>query len=195
MLRNYMCAIAMLAGLAAGAIAYEMRVSRLNTWELDFSSKPPRSIEVYENGAMEEYRYILFQVTNNTSQDVDFYPTFQMETEDGKLYTSIPSPDIAKRLRERFGRELVDTAAISGIMKPGDTRKGVAVFKGVNGTSDVLTVYVGGLSGDLIVEKDAEGKLVPLYRTFKLVYTREGDEYDLAIDQVNRKSAEWVWRG
>ena len=194
MLHKKACALAILFALAAGAVAYEVRISKLNTWELAFTSKAPRSIEVFEDNQSVLYRYIIYQVTNNTAQDVDFYPTFQLETEDGTVTNSLIYVEAYKQLEGRFGKELLDSARIAGVIKPGETRKGVAIFKGVDLASDVLTVYVGGLSGDIKSQKNAEGKLTVLYRTYKLIYQRPGDEYDLSIDAVTLKSSEWVWR-
>jgi len=194
MLRKSISAVAILLGIVAGVLAYEMRISRLNSWELTFTSKPPRAVEFVENGALVNYRYVVYEVKNNTSQDVDFFPTFVMETEDGVTYAAQIFPAVVKRVQEHYGKQVLDTTKITGVLKVGESKKGVAVFRGVNGASDTLTVYVGGLSGDLKSEKTPEGEIVVLYRTYKLVYGRPGDEFVLALDPVNLKSAEWVWR-
>ena len=117
-----------------------------------------------------------------------------METEKGKLYTAGIYSTIAKRVQQHFGRDVLDATKMAGILKAGETRRGVAVFRDVDGTSDVLTVYVSGLSGDLKVDKSADGKVSVLYRTYKVMYARAGDEFDLALDPVTLKSTEWVWR-
>jgi hypothetical protein len=194
MLHKRISALAILFALAAGAFAYEVRISKLNTWELTFASKAPRSIEVTEENKLVLYRYVIYQVTNNTAQDVDFYPTFQLETEDGAVTNSLIYAEAYKQLEGRFGKGLLDSSHVAGVIKPGETRKGVAIFKGADPASDVLTVYVAGLSGDIKSQKNSEGKLTVLYRTYKLVYQRPGDEYDLSRDAVTLKSSEWVWR-
>ena len=194
MLHKKVSALAILLALAAGAVAYEVRISKLNTWELAFASKPPRSIEFVQDSQPVQYRYVIYRVTNNTSQDIDFYPTFQLETEDGTVTNSQIYVEARQQLEKRFGKELLDSSRISGVIKPGETKEGVAIFKDVDAASDVLTVYVGGLSGDIKSQKNQEGKLTVLYRTYKLVYQRPGDQYDLSIDSVTLKSSEWVWR-
>jgi hypothetical protein len=194
MSHRYACSLLLCLALAAGVAGYEQRISKLGTWELAFTSRPPRAIETIENGALVNYRYVIYEVKNETSQEIDFFPTFQIETDTGKTFDAQVFPAISKRIQERFGKEVRDQTTVTGVLKPGQSRKGVALWKGVEPGSDVLNVYVGGLSGDLKTEKTQDGKLTVLYRTYKLVYGRPGDSFDLSIDPVELKSTEWVWR-
>jgi len=196
MLHKKGIALVIFFAFAAGALAYDIRVSRLNSWELTFESRPPRVMSLVEEDTLVNYTYVIYQVTNNTPQEIDFYPTFEIETDDGSVHRAQLFPDIAARLAERFGKDILNTSKIAGIIKPGETKRGVATFKDVDTGSDKLNVYVGGLSGDLKVEREkTDGeRVVTLYRTFKSVYYRPGDEFDVEIDPVILESSEWVWR-
>ncbi len=187
------CAI--VAALVVGAYAYEMRVSRVNTWELDFSSKPPRVMELAEDGGLAEYTYVVYEVTNKTEEDISFHPTFEIETElSEKAYRSGVYPKIYELLRTRLGEELLSFSKIIGVISPGKTKKGVAVFKGVDAGADELSVYVTGLNGDLKRTTNAEGEVEVQYRAYKLIYKRPGDEFVASLDPVILKGTDWIWR-
>jgi hypothetical protein len=194
MLHKKLCVAAVLLGLAAGAFAYEIRVSRINTWELTFDSKPPRVLQLVDNGQLDYYTYIVYTVTNKGAQTVDFYPAFQIETEDAKIYTAQIFPQIARTIDDRYHLDALDKSEIAGFLKPGETKTGIAIIKNVDSSSKSLTVYVTGLSGDLKSDTNAKGELVVFYRTFKMVYWRPGDGSHVVIDPVILKSSEWVWR-
>lgn len=194
MSRSYAFSLLLCLALAAGVAAFEQRISRLGTWELAFTTRPPRAIETVENGVRVNYRYIVYEVRNETSQDIDFHPTFEIETDTGKTFHAQVFPGVTRMLKARFGKDIDDQTTVVGVIRPGQSRKGFAVWRNVEAGSDVLTVYVGGLSGDFKTEKNDEGKLAVLYRTYKLIYWRPGDSFDLAIDPVELKSTEWVWR-
>ena len=161
---------------------------------LPSSATPLASSKSNKSSAPQEYTYVVYKVTNNTSQDVDFFPTFQIEADDETVTCANVSPKVANVVSERFGRKILDSNKVRGILKPGETRDGIAIFSGVDPASDTLTLYAYGFSGDLKTSRDAEGKVETLYRTYKLVYSRPGDEFVVAIDPVTLKSTEWIWR-
>ena len=194
MLHKKLCVVAVVLGLAAGAFAYEIRVSRLNTWELAFDSKPPRVIQIVENGQLDNYTYIIYTVTNNGAETVDFYPTFQIEADEAKTCIAQVFPQVTSAINDRFRLDALDNAQIAGPLKPGETKNGIAIIKNVDASARSLAVYATGLSGDFKSDTNAEGKLVIFYRTFKMVYWRPGDDFHVAIDPVVLKSSEWVWR-
>lgn len=194
MLPKKACAVAVILALAASALAYDIRISRLDSYELAFSAKPPRTIQATEAGAPVNYTYIVYEVKNNTDKDVDFYPCFQVEAKGDGAATAGVYSGVARILAERFDKAILDASAISGIIKPGEARKGAAIFTGIDPHANEMTVYVSGLSGDFKMDMDKDGKLVTLYRTYKMVYWRGGDGAQVSINPVELKSAEWIWR-
>jgi hypothetical protein len=187
--------VLVVAALTTAAYGYQITSSKIDSWELTFSSKPPRVLEVVENEKRVEYTYVVYDVANKTTQEVDFYPCFQVETDGGKVYTAGAWPSVEERIAERFGKDILGCRDMVGAMKPGETRRGVAIFKRIDPAADRLTLYVSGLTGDYKMEPDAEGKAVARYRTLKAVFYRPGDEWAETIDPVTRETTEWVWRG
>jgi len=194
MLRKAACASLFFVGLAVAAYAADVRMSRLNTWELTFSSNPPRVINLTEGTTNTIFTYVCYEVKNDTSQEIDFYPAIQIESENGIVATAGVYPGAEAEISKRCGRDMLGFSKIIGIIKPGETKKGLAVFKGVDAEAKKLLLYVSGLSGDFTVNQGKDGGLVVMYRTFKATYYRPGDEWHLEIDPVTLESSEWVWR-
>jgi hypothetical protein len=194
MLRKVACAFVLCVTLAMAAYAAQMRISKLNTWELDFSVRPPHVIHVAEVDTGILYTYVLYEVKNDTSQDVDFFPAFQAEDSNGKVYTAGIYPAAEAAIKAEDGRSILGFSAIAGNIKPGEKKRGMAIFKNVDAASNKLTLYVSGLSGDFKTDKNAEGQLVTMYRTYKTVYFRPGDQWHVMINPVTLKDSEWVWR-
>jgi hypothetical protein len=194
MLRKAACASLFFVGLAVAAYAADVRISRLNTWELTFSSNPPRVISLLDGTTNTAFTYVCYEVKNETSQEIDFYPALQIESENGCVTTAGVYPRAEAEISKRCGMDVLGFSKIIGTIKPGETKKGIAVFKGVDPTAKKLSLYVSGLSGDFKVDQAKEGGLVVMYRTFKATYYRPGDEWHLEIDPVTLESSEWVWR-
>jgi len=193
-LRKASSFIAVLAVLTAGAYVYAQRLSRLDSWELEFSSKPPRVVELRDDSRIEPYTYIVYEVTNTTQDTVDFYPIFEIETPDGEVTRSSLQPHVYAKVAGESVLEILPFEEIVGPLEPGETKRGVAVFRGVDPAADLLTVYVSGLTGDFVTRKTEEGGVKVLYRTYRLLYRRPGDAYLASVDPVTLVSSEWVWR-
>ena len=186
--------LVVLAVVTAGAYVYAQRFSRLNSWELTFASKPLRVLEVRERTGINPYTYILYEITNNTDSAVDFYPGFEIETADGEVTTASVKPVIFSKIVADSVGEILSFQDMAGVIEPGETKKGVAIFEGVDPAADVLAAYVTGLTGDFVTRATEEGAVRVLYRTYKMIYRRPGDEYHAQLDPVKLLSSEWVWR-
>lgn len=194
MLRKRFGAFAVLVIVVAAVCAADGHLSRLNTWELDFESKPPRVLDVREGDKISQYTYIPYQVTNNTSEDVNFYPTFHIQGEEGEVVRASIYPTVCAQLAKRLGKDVLPSGKVAGIVEPGKTRKSLAVFKDIDADADSLTVYVAGLSGDFKSDKNDQGEHVPMYRTLKLTYSRPGDAGGRRLAIATLVSSEWIWR-
>lgn len=193
-MRKALGAMAILAGIALGSYAYGQRISRLNSWELDFTCRTPRVIEVVEKGSRQVYTYVIYEVTNNSDSEIDFYPTFDIETEKGKAVRAKSYPTVYAKIVKPLSLKLLAHGKMTGIIKPGEKKAGVAVFKGVDPAADTMTVFVAGLTGDFKTQVSEDGTVKALYRTYKLVYKRPGDRFDASLDPVTLEDSEWIWR-
>ena len=193
MLRKITCVLLLGTALAAASYAYDIRISRLDSWELTFSCKPPRVMEILDGADLTEYTYVIYEIKNDTSQEIDFFPTFNIETDNGKVCDSAIFPNVETAIKKRFGKDILSFREIVGLIKPGETKRGMAIFKGVDPASDHLNLYVVGISGNFKVD-EVEGKIVTLYRAYKLTYFRPGDAWHVALDPVTLQDSDWVWR-
>lgn len=193
MLRKLLSTMAITAVVTLGAYAYAQRLSRLNSWELDFSCKSPRVIERVEGSKLEVYTYVVYEVTNRTGVEVDFYPTLEIETDNGEVTRSGVYPEVFAIISESFVSTVLDFKDMIGIIKPGETKRGIAIFKGSDPGTDKLTIYVAGLTGDFKTHEE-DGAVVAYYRTYKLVYKRPGDRFQAGLDPIKLESTEWIWR-
>jgi hypothetical protein len=143
-------------------------------WELKFEPTPPMRIQVDAGKGLQTYWYILYTVTNETGQDLDFYPEItrvnEIETEaTAELAKKQPAlaPHITvdpaivglhskvfKAIQERhakthsFLKPPVD--AISRLLQGRDNSlTSVMVFPDLDPRVSKFTVYVTGLSGEV----------------------------------------------
>jgi hypothetical protein len=179
------------------------------TWEFEFTHGPLRRVMVKTPGSdvAQPYWYMTYTVTNNTDQERIFLPVFEMMTKDGKVVRSdrnIPAVvfDVIKT-REKI-RFLEPYPQIAGELRLGEdqARDGVAIWPEPMPEMGQFSVFVGNLSGEATVfknaqgepVKDAEGKPVILRKTLRLNYLIRGDEVYPGEDPVALLGKEWVMR-
>jgi len=194
-LRKALGATAILAAIVLGSYAYGQRISRLNSWELDFTCRTPRVVEVVVEADRQVYTYVIYEVTNSSDSEIDFYPTFEIETEKGKPVRARSYPTVYAKIMKPLSIEALAQGKMTGIIKPGEKKTGIAIFKGVDPAADTLTVFVAGLTGDFKTQVSEDGTIKALYRTYKLIYKRPGDRFDASLDPITLEDSDWIWRG
>ncbi len=80
------------------------------------------------------------------------------------------------------------------IIKAGETRRCVAIFRGVSKQMDRLTIDVTGLTNDIIIEAVADHRRKITERVYQIVYKRPGDEFYPSMDAMSFVSKGWVDR-
>lgn len=147
------------------------------SWELSFEPAPPLRIEVDTGKGPQTYWYVLYTVTNNTGEDIDFHPEIVRVNE---IETELPAAQ-AKALPEKAPCITVDPAivglhsavfrkiqdrhkkthpflvppveAIGKLLQGRDNaRTSVAVFPDLDPRVSKFTVYVSGLSGERVTK-------------------------------------------
>jgi hypothetical protein len=180
-----------MAAVTLGAYCYGQRLSRLNTWELAFQSRTPRVTYVVENGESIPYTYVVYEVTNENAEQIDFYPTFKIETPNAKPVKAMRYPTVFAKINEALNDKAV--SKINGALKPGESRRGIAIFRGADPAVDEFVIYATGLAGDFKKAPNEAGEYVTMCKTYKLAYKRPGDSYDANLDPIELDKAEWVW--
>lgn len=169
---------AFIAAIAAGAETLHAQPQPLATpvaWELSLQPSPIARISVDTARGRENYWYMIYTVTNNTGQDVEFHPEIvrvseiENETPEDK---AIARPETAPRLMvdpaiigldarvfgaiaQRHAKTnpfmVTPVKAIDRLLQGRDNaRTSVAVFPELDPRVSKFTIYFGGLSGERI---------------------------------------------
>jgi hypothetical protein len=183
------------------------------SWELKFEYSHPRRIVVQTPAAAgpEAFWYITYTVTNLTGQEQRFLPLFELLADDGRVIRSDNQihPAVIDAIRAREKKPHLETVnQIAGTIRLGEdqARDGVAVWREPMRQMGSFTIYVGGLSGEAVMLKDAEGKVVEmagpdgkkspvvLRRTLELQYRMLGEEAPPGPEPIEFLGRQWVMR-
>lgn len=134
--------------------------ARTIAWEFDFRYVDLRRIDVHVGNRTQAYWYMLYTVSNPSSQTQRFYPQFEILTDSLDVLPSdvgIPAA-VYEAIRERHRlthKYLVHPTKAIGPLRSGSDNaiESMAVWPATAVQSNDFTVYVAGLSG--------EARLVP----------------------------------
>ncbi len=165
------------------------------TWELKLDPTPPMRITVDVGKGPQTFWYLLYTVTNNTGEDVDFHPEIvrvnEIESEaPAEQAVSQPAtapkitvdpaivgvhPAVFKKIQEAhkrthpFLKQPVD--AIGKLLQGKDNAvTSVAVFSDLDPRVSQFTIYITGLSGEQITKPN------PLYDPKKAGEAKKPDD-------------------
>jgi hypothetical protein len=184
------------------------------SWELRFRYEDPQRISVLLPGRKEAEVYwcMLYRVENPTGQEVDFYPSFELVTDTLQVIPSEirVSPEAFRAIQRRSGDPLLlpPETAIGRLLRGRDrARHGVAIWRDVDPSVRSFTVYVAGLSGEVMrvrnpafdpeqPESDANKRYFVLRKTLAIPYKLPGGTSLRAFAQPERVTgdAKWIMR-
>ena len=184
------------------------------SWQLDFKFHDPQRIVLQLPGQDEPsiYWYVLYTVTNNTGQDVQFFPSFKLVTDNLQVVDGGDevSPTVYSTIFDRHRPEfrfITTPAKVTGLLLQGEenSRTSVAVFKDFDPGASEFTMYVGGLSGEIArtpnpsfdpkkPESDTNPRGFVFRRTLAVTYAFPSDESSRVVASPIRKNREWVMR-
>ncbi len=184
------------------------------SWELDFRYHDPDRITLALPGDTEEstFWYVLYTVTNTTGREVGFYPTFHIVTNKMEVVESGYgiSPSVAEAILVRHHKVYpfsVDPMKMYGPLLQGEdnARTSVMVFPPLDAEVSAFTVYVGGLSGEVVKtrnlkfdprrpETDENPRFFYLRKTLAIHYGIAGDANTRMVAAPVRVKQEWVMR-
>lgn len=125
-------------------------------WEFELRFEDPKRIEVSVPGrGTQTYWYMLYTVTNTSDRTQRFYPTFQIVTENLKVFDTdvgIP-PTVFNAIRDLHKLQykyLVAPAEAIGDLRTGEdnARESVAIWREIDLNVNHFSVFVAGLSGE-----------------------------------------------
>ena len=180
-----------------------------SAWYLNFKHGIPKRIVVAVPGEKvpTAYWYLTYTVTNNTGKEQEFYPQFEMVTQDGKIHASDHGVPLAvfNAIKKSEGNDLLVSANdIAGTIHQGEdqARDGVAIWEEPMARMGDFSIYAGGLNSEAVVPtddsgvplKDAAGQPMKLWKTLELQYSIFGDEVKPGNDEVHAKPDRWIMR-
>lgn len=204
------CSLACVLPLSAAPEA--SKIAR--NWQLDIDFHDIQRIGVTLPGDSHPtaFWYMLYTVTNNTGEDIDFYPTFDLVTSTLEVIPAGEevSPSVYDVLKNRYSKLYPffrDPIRVHGKLLQGEdhSRTSVAVFKNFDPAADSVTVYFAGLSGEyakatnpMFDPKKPESsdnlRFFPLRKTLAISYDVPGDEVTRASSTPIRRLREWIMR-
>jgi hypothetical protein len=185
-----------------------------NDWQLDIVFQDPQRLllEVPGERGAAVYWYVLYEVTNRTGADREFYPSFRLVTdtlqvvEGGAFINPAVYDLIIQRHRGEFPFLAPPTAA-TGLLLQGEAnaRSSVAVFRDFDPKANRFTIFVSGLSG--VIERMANPVFRPtepeseenprffiMRKALSIAYDLPGDPATRDQATPIRRSREWVMR-
>ncbi len=189
-------------------------MSGMSSWRLDFEFHDPQRISVGLPGDDEKttYWYLLYRVTNDTGQDVQFFPSFRLVTNTLKVVEggAAIAPRVYNAIAARHRRQYPFFAPpwkITGLLLQGaqNARVSAAVFRDFDPTASSFKVYASGLSGAVTripnpgfrgdkPESQSNERYFLLRQTLEITYDLPGDATTREWAKPVRKRREWVMR-
>lgn len=178
-------------------------------WTMEVTFEHPQQIIVQmEKGGLKRFWYTIVTLTNQSGQDVDFYPTCDLMTD---TFHIIPAnkhtPEgVFERIKRRHSRkypflEALDKAG-NKMLEGEDNAKDIAViWPDFDEQVKSLKVFISGLSNETAVvdhpvSKNAAGEPVKVYlrKTLEISYTLSGDPALRSSAKLTYKSKRWIMR-
>ena len=179
-------------------------------WTIDMEFTHPQQI-VLPGGTENQPRrfwYTIITLTNNTGDDVGFYPKCDLMTDTfkitpaGKSVSPAVFEQIKKRHKSRYPFLELLSKAGNRILQGEDNTKDIAViWPDFDTKARDIKIFIAGLSNETVavdhpVAKDQTGKAVKVYlrKTLELSYAFKGDPALRSGASLKYKSKRWIMR-
>ncbi|MFI4911987.1 MAG: hypothetical protein ACIAQZ_10015 [Sedimentisphaeraceae bacterium JB056] len=174
-------------------------------WTLDVVYTHPAQYAVKDNdGNSQIYWYTVLSMTNNSGQDVPFYPKFELMTDTWQIKTSdtgITKPiyDALKKMNEGSFPFLETMDEVDNMILQGEDNSVdlLVVWKDFDLEAKGVKFFFGGLSNETsVVEAEKDGETVKYYlqKTLELDYDVPGDEKKRQSQELVFDIQKWVMR-
>ncbi len=181
-----------------------------HSWQLDFRFHDPQRISLILPGdrTPTTYWYLLYEVTNNTGRDIEYYPSFELVTNTLQTVTGGDniSPSVYEAIAARHRKEypfFATPVKVTGTLLQGEINRRVsaAVFRDFDRSANDFTVFASGLSGEMKRIPNptkAQNPKNPAYyvlrRSLAVSYGLPGDASTRNSADPVRKRRDWVMR-
>jgi len=174
-------------------------------WQLDIDVGPLRVAQISVEGQEPQvYYYMTYRVTNNSGQDLQFAPIFELGTDEGELLRAGRDVPRAVRLEllDRLGNPLIeDQIAILGTLLQGkeNAKDGLVVWPVGDMDIDEVSVYAAGFSGEtarieLPDPETGEKREIVLRKTYMVRYSIPGSLELRGSEPLKPRDERWIMR-
>jgi len=185
-------------------------VPTLGQWTLDMEFTHPQQVTLPRGSDKKpmHFWYTIIRITNNTGNDVDFFPKCDLMTDSfqiipaGKSVSSILFNQVKIRHKSKYPfLEPLDNAGIK-ILQGEDNSKDIAViWSDFDPQAKNLQLFITGLSNETAavdhpVTKDQTGEPVKVFlrKTLELSYSLKGDQALRTNGSFTYKGKRWIMR-
>jgi len=200
--------------LGAPAIAQEVIPGAALTWQLDIEFRDPQRLMVRLPGESQPrtYWYVIYRVTNNTGQDVQYLPSARLVTDTLDVVRAGDNVPVSlyhriAALHRRDYPFFARPTKVSGLLLQGEenARTSAFVFPDFDPEATTFTVFISGLSGlidripnpafdtDQPASEDNPRSFTRRL-TLGIEYVLPGDERTRSGAQPKRRNRHWVMR-
>ncbi len=181
-------------------------IQSYDQWQLDIDILgPPKQITVQLPGDKEPKRfwYLMYKITNNTGEDVDYYPQISLYTNTFKFYNSEvnerrPVFQAIQKLYTKTVPLLESQTQLTGkiLQGPDNARDGVAIFGDFDSIATGVSVFFAGLSNETVVVDNPlkSGNNLLLQKTLMLEYRIPGDKFNQGKKVMLNNRRRWIMR-
>ena len=174
-------------------------------WQLDLDIGPLRvaSVDVGDAGPRLFY-YLTYRVTNNSGQDLQFAPVFELGTDEGELFRAgrdVPRTVRLELLRRLDNPLLEDQISILGPILQGkeNAKDGLVIWPVGDADVDEIAVYAAGFSGETakvtFTNPDTgEEKTITFRKTYMVRYDVPGSLERRGAKPIKPKAQRWIMR-
>jgi hypothetical protein len=202
--------LSMLIAVAAWAAPEPSKAPR--AWELDVEFHDLQRITVTVDGKPTSYWYLLYTVTNNAAEDVEFFPSFDLVTNELQVVPANDGihPSVYDAIEARYRKTYPffrNPMKVNGKLLQGadNARTSAAVFREFSAEANRLTIYGGGFSGEIVrmpnptfdpnkPENDQNQRFFVLRKTLAIQYDVPGDPQTRLTSSATRRGMEWIMR-
>ncbi len=179
-------------------------------WTVDMEFTHPQQIVLPQSLINQPSRfwYTIITLTNNTGNDVAFYPDCDLMTDTfkitpaGKSVTPALFKNIGKRHKSKYPFLELLAKAGNRILQGEDNTKDIAViWPDFDAKAKNIKVFIAGLSNETVaidhpVAKDEAGKPVKVFlrKTLELSYAFKGDPALRSGASLTYKGKRWIMR-
>ena len=181
-----------------------------NIWTINTEFTHPQQIIMQNESTkqLKRYWYMIITITNNTDQDVDFYPNCELMTDTfqvipaGKGVASIVFERIKERHKNTYPFLKYINEADNKLLQGEDNACDLAIiWEDFDNKAQNIKLFITGLSNETAVvdhpvAKDQEGRPIKVYlrKTLELSYNIHGDPALVSGVELQFDGKRWIMR-